>query len=348
MPASATPAVSALTAIQLVPASRFFLRVIPLDPASDPAAQVELYFERTAPFPHTQLAAGFLLSPSGRQALVYAAHRPRLENELPAGWTEAVAVLPDVVALAVAAETAAQTRAHEFDGGGWIAEWDAAAGWLSDLRAAGTGRDATGPVGRGAASARLRGDAVELLLPGDGETAPAAAGRLAGARLRHADVRGAAEVAAVWRSRRQGRWLARVAAVGLAALVALAGGEAALRLARMHAAGAVPETLLTEASAWGEVADIAEFLARGGPGPVDALARVNLARPAGVTFFRVVAQSGRLTCEGVAPDEATWQAFVAKVRAMSGVTQVDVTGAAERFTLAVQMEGGAAAREGSP
>ncbi len=348
MPASAASVASAPPAVHLVPAGRFFLRVIPLDPASEPAAQVELYFERTAPFPHAQLAAGFLLSPSGRQALVYAAHRPRLETELPAGWTEAVAVLPDIVALAVAAEAIGQTRAHEFDGGGWIAEWDAAAGWLSDLRAAGTGRDAAGPVGLGAASARLRGDAVELLLPGAGETAPAVAGRLAGARLRHADVRGAVEVAAGWRSRRQGRWLARLAAAGLVTLVALAGADAALRLARMHAAGAVPEALLTETSAWGEVADLAEFLARGGPGPVDALARVNLVRPAGVTFHRVVAQSGRLTCEGAAPDEATWQAFVAKVRAMSGVTQVDVTGVPERFTLSVQMDGGAAATEDSP
>ena len=46
--------------------------------------------------------------------------------------------------------------------------------------------------------------------------------------------------------------------------------------------------------------------------------------------------------------KATWQAFVAKVRAISGVTQVDVAGSPGRFTLAVQMDGGAAATEASP
>lgn len=133
---------------------------------------------------------------------------------------------------------------------------------------------------------------------------------------------------------------------GLVALTVLAGAEATLRLTRMRAAVVVSEALLNEASAWNETADLAEFLARGGPGPVDTLALVNLARPAGITFHRVVAQSGRLTCEGTAPDEGAWQAFVAKVRAAPGVTQVDAAGTPERFTLAVQA--GGVEREGAP
>lgn|GEM_PF-2205789 len=332
----ADPAIA--PAVRLLPGRHFFLRVIPVEPGAGAAGQVGLFLERVVPFPASQLAGGFLLAPSGRQALVFAAHRPRLERESPGGWAGAATVLPDVLALVLAAEAAGAEREHDFNGRRWVAAWDQATGWLGDLSVApGNG------AGTGEAAASLRGDGVELLLTG-ANGVPIHVGRLTGVRLHQADVRGAAEAAVTWRARRQGRWLARATGAALLALTVLGVTELAVRLVRLRVPAAT-ETLLAEVSAWQEVAAHAEFAARGGLGPLDAVALVNQTRPADVRFHRVAVQQGNLICEGTAPDEAAGQAFATTVRAAPGVKRAELVGSGTRFTLTVQLAGGG---EGAP
>jgi hypothetical protein len=82
-----------------VPAERFFMRMVPLDPAFPAAGQMELALESLAPFPLAQLYWGGWVGPEGRVALVYAAHRRRFTAEETAEWAQADLVVPDVLPL---------------------------------------------------------------------------------------------------------------------------------------------------------------------------------------------------------------------------------------------------------
>lgn len=90
-------------AIALVAGERFFLKEVPLDPAVEPAGQVELAMEESSPFPLAQLYHGFVVSADRRVALGYAAYRRRFPVEETAGWPAAAAVLPEFLALIGAA-----------------------------------------------------------------------------------------------------------------------------------------------------------------------------------------------------------------------------------------------------
>jgi hypothetical protein len=91
-PTSAEPLV-------LVPADRFFLQLVPLDSGAPAADQVALALEGLSPFPLVQMYHGFVADTSGTRALAFASYRRRFTAEEQAGWPDAAAVIPDIVAL---------------------------------------------------------------------------------------------------------------------------------------------------------------------------------------------------------------------------------------------------------
>jgi hypothetical protein len=102
MPRSCPPIMSDTASypkIILLPAGRFFVRTIPLAVGGDVSGQIALALENLAPFPLTQLYYGWVLSARGDSALVFAAYRKRFSAEETAEWNDAVAVLPEFLAL---------------------------------------------------------------------------------------------------------------------------------------------------------------------------------------------------------------------------------------------------------
>lgn len=98
MSATTSPA-PAGTSLQLLPSDRFFIRTIALAPGADTATQVALTLENLAPFPPAQLYYGWLRENRGDRALVFAAFRKRFSADEAAAWPDAVAVLPDFLAM---------------------------------------------------------------------------------------------------------------------------------------------------------------------------------------------------------------------------------------------------------
>ncbi len=93
------PVSTASAGLCLLPSDRFFIRTVPLAAEAGVAAQVELALENLAPFPLGQLYYGYLLSPAGDEALIFAAYRKRFTPEETAAWGAAAAVLPGFLAL---------------------------------------------------------------------------------------------------------------------------------------------------------------------------------------------------------------------------------------------------------
>ena len=90
------PAVAPAAA--LLPGNRFFVRRLELD-GPDAAAQVNLALEALSPFPLEQMLVGHVVSPDGRQALAYAAHRRRFTPEESFAWPDDCQVIPEFLAL---------------------------------------------------------------------------------------------------------------------------------------------------------------------------------------------------------------------------------------------------------
>jgi hypothetical protein len=85
--------------VLLVPADRFFVQAVPLEPGADAGAQAALVLEELAPFPLAQLYHGYLVASDRSQALVFAAYRRRFSAAETAAWVAADLVLPAFVAL---------------------------------------------------------------------------------------------------------------------------------------------------------------------------------------------------------------------------------------------------------
>ncbi|MBM3826891.1 MAG: hypothetical protein FJ410_09275 [Verrucomicrobia bacterium] len=82
----------------LVPATRFFVRRIPID-GDDVAGQVALALETASPFPVEQMLVGHVTAADGRSALAYAAHRRRFTTEESFAWPDDCQVVPEFLAL---------------------------------------------------------------------------------------------------------------------------------------------------------------------------------------------------------------------------------------------------------
>lgn len=83
----------------LVPGERFFVRRISILAEEPAEPQVVLALESLAPFPLDQTQYGWLVSPDGKQALVYAAYRRLFSPEELQSWITAPFVAPAFLAL---------------------------------------------------------------------------------------------------------------------------------------------------------------------------------------------------------------------------------------------------------
>ncbi len=112
--------------IMLIPSDRFFVRRISLSEDSDAESQVEMTLEGSSPFPLEQLHHGFLLSPSRREALVYAAYRKHLPAQLYPGWDSAEAIVPEFIALLGRTSATPLIRCWHREGRVTAVAWDGA------------------------------------------------------------------------------------------------------------------------------------------------------------------------------------------------------------------------------
>ncbi len=85
-------------AAALLPGNRFFVRSVTLEGA-DVTTQVTLALEALSPFPAEQMLVGHIVSPDGKQALAYAAHRRRFTPEESFAWPADCQVIPEFIAL---------------------------------------------------------------------------------------------------------------------------------------------------------------------------------------------------------------------------------------------------------
>jgi hypothetical protein len=83
----------------LLPADRFFVMRVELDPATPARSQVELALEASSPFPANQLLLGLVHGADGRSALAFAAHKRRFTAEEIASWPASSTVVPEFLAL---------------------------------------------------------------------------------------------------------------------------------------------------------------------------------------------------------------------------------------------------------
>lgn len=111
---SASPSAAAGHRVILLPATKFFVRRIPLVAGQDPDTQVGLALEAIGPFAPGQLYYGHCPSADGSQALVFAAYRRNFSPTETGLWTAADTVLPDfAVWLGQAAPNVPAVWLHE-------------------------------------------------------------------------------------------------------------------------------------------------------------------------------------------------------------------------------------------
>jgi hypothetical protein len=113
--------------VVLLPDGLFFVRAVPVAPASEAAevmAQAELALEAASPFPPEQLYQGFFWTPGAERALVFAAYRRRFTSEQTAAWTGAEFVLPAFAAVLGAAPGPATSVVLAAPEGLTLIHWD--------------------------------------------------------------------------------------------------------------------------------------------------------------------------------------------------------------------------------
>lgn len=293
----------------LLPAERFFVHRLELDPAGAARPQVELALEGASPFPAGQLLFGLVRGADGRHALAYAAHRRRFAAEEMASWPASSPVLPEFLAL----------LGHRPAAGGVVthanAERTLALAWREgeSLPAAVVClATADGPAAQAAAEAaelaKLTAEApvtsVDAPLAGELDdqglelgAGPGPSHRIAARWLDDADVRDAAFLEkrrgqVAWENR---AWLAARLAAACLLLAALTDIAAAAMRARTAALNERLEANRPKVQALDGLQSLAARIAELGdnrPLPFEMLALVNAKRPASLTFQGVSCKGG--------------------------------------------------------
>lgn len=293
----------------LLPADRFFVQRLELDPAAPARQQVELALEGASPFPANQLLLGLVRGTDGRGALAYAAHRRRFAAEEIASWPASSPVVPEFLALlahrpesggVLTHATADRTLAVAWRAGdslpaaivclaaadGTAAQAAAEAAALAELPAGAAVVTIHAPLtGRA-------GDQGLELRAGDGP-----AHRIAPRLLDEVDVRDAAFLEkrrgqVAWENR---AWLAARLAAACLVLAALTEAGAAILRARTEALGAQLEAARPKVQALDGLHSLAAKVAELGdnrPLPFEMLALVNAKRPATLTFQGITCKGG--------------------------------------------------------
>jgi hypothetical protein len=302
-PSPAPPVSARPSGTILLPATRFFVRRIPLVAGQDAVAQVELALENFGPFTPGQLYYGYCPSRDGTQALVFAAYRKNFSAADTAGWAVAHAVLPEfAVWLGQAAAVPAGLWVHERPDSLTVLVWEKAeelpAGLLARETTAETREkvrqelieEARRRFGGGAGAPKILTAATVAGVPGK-EGLPLSAGErsalLSPAQLRAMDVRDKVELAGQITRQKRDRllWLAFASAVaGLAACIVVELGlqVSSLLLARQRRGLEANVAAVRQIEQANQLAVRMENLAGQSLRPFEMLAVLNSARPAPV------------------------------------------------------------------
>jgi len=334
------------------PSERFFVRVVPLAPDLPVAQQAELALEALAPFPAAQLYWGCCPSPDRTHALIYAAHRRRFTAEETAVWAAGDLVVPRLLALAGAVDSALPgllvlTGETTLDGVAWTegASWPTAVHtrgytaepteqerkqFIAEL-AAKTGLPAEAPVRlvSGTTLARREGQRLVFELTGP-DGAALAATSVAAADQDTLDVRDRAFLDQHRKLRRRSEFiwrlmLAGVAAAALAALLNL--GALGLHfLARaLDTRGAAQASVVQRLESANTLINRVEDLTHRRLRFFEMLAAINEPRPPSISFTRTGA-TGRnaLEIEAQTSNADDIGAYENSLRALAALQQVEV------------------------
>ncbi len=337
---------TAPTDVVLLAPHHFLARRVPLAPGSAAPGQVELALENFSPFPLDQLYHGYVASPAGDEALVYAAYRKKFSADEVAGWSEATTVVPAFAALLANPPAKPVIRVWHGAGSVTAAAWDGTQALPAALlaRAAGeAGTDAalvtelrarTGLASaaleefsgeaEGATRADGRGFDFSIAAPGGAKTAT-----LARSAVAAADVREKAFLAERQRTGRRDRilWQVFVASlIGLAAvlvleLAAFGAGFALRRLRVGVAARAEAVEKISNAQALSErVAELSKRRLM----PLEMIAVLNRTRPASLVFARVTTTAqNALEIEAQTPNAGEVGVYEAALRSAPELAKVE-------------------------
>jgi hypothetical protein len=350
MPASpdtATPVATSADELVLLPAELFFVRRVALDAGTDAAGQVEIALEASAPFAVAQLFYGFLPSPDGRQALVFASHRRRFAAE---SWDGASAVLPNFLALLGEPPKAEKIRVWSRGDAVVAAGWDGAGDLPAFVLARGTepataqavrdelvadlarrlGRECTVEEFSGDATTEtLKAGALELSL-GEGGGGRSLTTRFDAATVDTMDVRDKAVLAERRAAQQRDRLLWRVLQTAIAGLVLAGGlelgmvaGRVLLQQQRDAQAQVAPEVerIQTAQSLGNRIEEMSRRRLR----PFEMLAVLNSVRPSGILFRRSVTNGqGSIEIEGQTANADSVGAFESALRGLPAIETVEV------------------------
>ena len=332
--------------IILLRSDRFFARRVPLAPGGTAARQVELALENFSPFPVDQLYHGYVLSPAGDAALVYAAHRKQFSAVETATWNAAGAVLPALVALLGDAPPAPAIRlwrnADVLTGAAWdgrgflpavllartVPDNFSTAEFVAGLRDRAGLADAPVTEFTGAAHATRttdgRGFAFTTATPAGDRT-----GTLGRAEAAGADIREKGFLAERQRTGRRDLLLWRVFSAGVAALVGLLVVELGL-FGTSLAVGRLRTGIQQRATGVEQIATAQSLSERIGEiskrrlMPFEMLAVLNRPRPASVLFLRATTTGQHaLEVEAQTPNASEVGAYEAALRAAPELATVE-------------------------
>lgn len=375
-PSGPPPVPAARGGTVLLPATKFFVRRIPLVAGQDPATQAGLALETIGPFAPGQLYHGHCPSADGTQALVFAAYRKNFTADDTARWGDADAVLPGFVVLArQPAPALPEVWLHESSGSVAAILWDGQVSLPAGVLAREIGERAAGAVADelanearqrlGVPSASVKhfqGDPVASPLEKEGLALSLRDRKaaFAPAELRAMDVRDKADLAAQTGRRTRDRrlWFAFAAAAVL--LAACVVGEAGLQIskavlgrqrARLETGDAAVQRL-RQAS---DVVTRLEQLAGQSLRPFEMLALLNDARPKTLEFVRASIASTnprQLEIEAQTGNAADPQAYE---QALAGIPEVEkvelrntqLSGGRTTFIVAVTFRPGFAGQGGA-
>lgn len=358
----------------LLPATKFFVRRIPLVAGQDAEVQVGLALEAIGPFVPGQLFYGHCRSADGTQALVFAAYRRNFSAADTAAWAEVDAVLPDfAVWLGQTAPTVPAVWLHEQDGNITAIFWDGRSSLPAGVIARETADHAVEAV-RGEllqeARSRLGVASVE---PKSFHGAPAvgALGKeglvltlddrstvLAPALLRAMDVRDKTELAGQIGRRQRDHRLWLVFAGAAAAFVLCIAGELGLMvssglLARKRASLEAAAPAVRRVEQANQLVARMEQLAGQSLRPFEMLSLLNAARPASLEFVRA-STSGPRQMEieaqsGNASDPQAYEQTLGKVPEIEKAELRDIraSGGRTTFLVAVTFKPGFAGQGGA-
>jgi len=356
----------------LLPADRFFVLRLELDPAAEPRPQVELALEAASPFPANQLLLGLVRGADGRSALAYAAHKRRFTAEETASWPASSPVVPEFLALlghrpeaggVVLHRSADRTLALAWRPGEslpaaviCLASEDGSPGQAAADAAAQAELPAgTKPVELDAPLAGRAGENGLDLSAGDGP-----AHHIAPRSLDEADVRDAAFLEkrrgqASWENR---AWLAARLAAACLLLAALTDAGAAIlrmRTASIEAQVDAARPRVQELDGLQSLAAKVAELGDNRPLPFEMLALVNARRPATLTFQTVSCKGGQsleIEARTTSPEDAGnfEQALRAETTLVSKVETRDLRAreGSTTFTLTVNFKADALRKAALP